>query len=260
MGQGQLSVTPGSTPREVDRNAVRLEQKLGDTVPLDAQFLDRNGKPVQFGDLLEKRPAIVLPIFYNCTGVCNLELRGTLETLRKLKPLRLNRDFNVIVVGIHPKETPDLALKKFKATAADLEQPGTEEGWKFLTGDSPNIHKVTDAIGFHYTYDEKRDAIDHPSGIIFITPTGRVSSYIYGALYTPEAFEKNIKLAAKDQTGAKVQELFFGCIHVDPVTGERSVVIQNVVKLMGIVTLIIMSVSFLVLSGRAQLRRRQQDR
>lgn len=226
-------------------------------MPLDATFQNRTGATVQFGDLLEGRPAIVLPIFYNCTGICNLELRGTLDALAKLKSKKLNKDFNVIVVGIHPKETSELAQKKFESSIAELNQPGTEGGWKFLTGDYVNIHKVTDALGFHYTYDEARDAIDHPSGIMFLTSKGVISSYIYGAIYQPKQFETNLELAKRQNVGPKVQEIFFGCIHVDPVTGERSVVIENVLKLLGALTVGIMAFAFMVLTGRARLERGQ---
>ena len=253
----QITVTPGETPATVDRKAVRVEQNLGKPVPLDAAFQDRTAKALKFGDLLEGKPVIVLPIFYRCTGVCNLELRSTLDTLKKMKGRRLGKDFDVVIVGIHPKETPDLAEGKFKASVAELAQPGTEKGWKFLVGDYENIHRVTDALGFFYTYDERKDAIDHPSAIMFLTPRGVISSYIFGADYSPAEFEKNLDLATKNEVGKKAEEIFFGCIHVDPVTGKRSLVIRNVLKVLGVATLAIMAFSFMVLTGRAQLRKRR---
>ena len=254
----QVGATPGNLPQTIDRKNIRIDQHLGIQVPLDATFRNQSGATLKFGDVLENRPAIVLPIFYNCTGVCNLELRGALETLREMKGRKLGRDFDVIVVGIHPKETPKDAENKFKASVADLDRPGTENGWKFLVGDAENIHRVTDALGFYYTYDEKKDAIDHPSGIMFLTSKGKVSSYIYGAKYTPAAFEKNLDLATKGEVGEKATEIFFGCIHVDPVTGKRSIQIQNVLKVLGFATVGIMLFSFMVLTGRAQVRKRRE--
>lgn len=255
----QVGAAPGDLPGRIDKKNIRIDQHLGIQVPLDATFRDRTGKTLKFGEVLEDRPAIVLPIFYNCTGVCNLELRGALETLRGMKGRQLGRDFDVIVVGIHPKETPDLAQGKYEASVADLARPGTENGWKFLVGDAENIHRVTDALGFYYTFDEAKDAVDHPSGIMFLTPKGKVSSYIYGATYTASAFEKNLDLATKGQVGEKATEIFFGCIHIDPVTGERSVVIRNVLKVLGFMTIGIMALSFMVLTGRAQVRRRREQ-
>lgn len=252
----QITVSPGDTSAPVDRSKVRIEQKLGDDLPTDVTFQDRTGKAVKFGDLFEGKPAILLPIFYRCTGVCNLELRETLETLKKLKSKTLGKDFNVIVLGIHPKETPDLAEGKFKATVAELKRPGTENGWKFLVGDEASILRITNGLGFYYTYDPARDAIDHPSGIMFLTPQAKISSYIFGAIYTVPQFENGIGLASRRQVGEKAQEIFFGCIHVDPVTGKRSLVFENIVKVGGIVTLIVMGLSFAVLTGRAKFGKR----
>jgi len=258
LAQGsQITVTPGAGTRSVDRENVRIDQRLGNPVALDATFRDRKGAEVKFGELLENKPAVVMAIFYQCTGVCNLELRGTIDVLKKLKTHQLGKDFNVIVVGIHPKETPDLAQGKYEATVESLGQPGTESGWKFLVGDEANIRKVTDSLGFKFTYDAAKDAIDHPAGLMFVTPSGRVSSYVYGSTYTSDQLAKNLDVAGREQMGKKVQELFFGCIHVDPITGERSIVIRNVLKVLGVITLIAITLTILTLSGRAQWRRRQ---
>lgn len=252
----QIAVTPGEAPKTMDREAVRIDQKLGNQVPLDAAFRDRAGKAVTFGQQLEGRPSIVLPIFYECSGVCNLELRGSLEALKGLKSWTLGKDFNVVVVGIHPKEEPHLAQGKYESSVNELQKAGTENGWKFLVGDEPNIRKVTDALGFKYTYDERKNEIQHPSGIMFLTPDGRVSSYIYGATYTPEAFDKNLRVAARNIIGDRVEEIFFGCVMVDPITGRRSLVIRNVLKVAGVATVGVMGFSYLVLTGRARIRRR----
>jgi len=248
----QLAVNSGTVAQPVDREHVKIIQNLGNQVPLDATFKDRTGKQVRFGDLLGGKPAIILPIFYKCKGVCGLELQGTITVLKKMKTSQLGRDFKVIVLSIHPKETPDLAEGKYESTIDEVKLPGTEKGWEFVVGDWPNIHAVTDAVGFKYTYDEAKDAISHPSGLMFVTPTGIVSSYIYGAAYTSTAFEQNIATAKAAKIGPKAEEAFFGCIHIDPLTGKRSIVIENVLKVGGIFTVLIVLMTILVLSGRAK--------
>lgn len=253
----QITVAPGTIGQKVDHTKVRIDQNLGQGVPLDATFRDRTGKEVKFGQLLEGKPAIVLPIFYKCKGVCGLELEGAITALRDMKTSQLGKDFNVVVVSIHPKETPDLAEGKYESSVAELNKPGTEKGWKFVVGDWENIHKVTDTLGFKYTYDEAKDAINHPSGLMFVSPNGMVSSYIYGAKYSPSAFEKNIVTARDAKVGKKVEEIFFGCIHVDPLTGKRSLVIQNLLKVLGVLTIAVLGTTILVLSGRAQFKRKR---
>ncbi|AIE85701.1 SCO family protein [Fimbriimonas ginsengisoli] len=253
----QIAVNAGTISRTIDHSKVRIDQSLGAQVPLDASFLDRTGKTVAFGDLLAGKPALVLPIFYKCKGICGLELQGAIAAIKGLKQSRLGRDFNVIVLSIHPKETPDLAQGKYASTIDEVALPGTEGGWRFLVGDWANIHKVTDTLGFKYTYNEAKDAIDHPSGVMFVTPQGVVSSYIYGAVYTPEQFERNFAIAGHSKVGAKAQEIFFGCIHLDPLTGKRSLVVQNVIKVAGAATVLTLGLSIFVLSGKARFRKRK---
>jgi protein SCO1/2 len=249
----QIAVSPGTVGQPVDKTKVKIDQNLGNQIPVDASFHDRTGKLVHFGELLDGKPAIILSIFYKCKGVCGLELQGTITAVKSMQKSRLGRDFSILVLSIHPKETPDLAEGKYESTVDEVAMPGTESGWKFLVGDWPNIHAVTDTVGFKYTYDEAKDAISHPSGIMFVTPTGIVSSYIYGAKYSPEAFERNLALAKAAKIGPKAEEVFFGCIHIDPLTGERSIVITNVIKLGGALTVIILTMTILVLSGKARI-------
>jgi protein SCO1/2 len=257
QSSSQVAVNPGTISRTIDHTKVRIDHNLGAQIPLDATFTDRTGKTETFGELLGGKPSLVLPIFYKCKGICGVELQGAIAALKGMKGQKLGRDFNIVVVSIHPKETPDLAEGKYESTVDDLALPGTEGGWKFVVGDWTNIHKVTDTVGFKYTYDEAKDAIDHPSGVMFVTPRGVVSSYIYGASYAPAQFERNFELAGRSKVGARAQELFFGCIHVDPLTGKRSIVIENVLKVLGLATVLALGLSILVLSGKAQLKRRK---
>lgn len=253
----QIAVNPGVASQKIDKTKVRIDQNLGTQIPLSATFHDRTGKQVEFGQLLDGKPAVILPIFYKCTGVCGLELQGTIAALKEMKAFKLGKDFDVIVVSIHPKETPDLAEGKYESTVDEVAEPGTESGWKFVVGDWSNIHAVTDALGFKYTYDEPNNAINHPSGIMFVTPTGVVSSYLYGAKYSGPAFERNLGTAKLAKVGAKAEEIFFGCIHVDPLTGKRSIVIENVLKVAGVLTMAILAMTILVLSGKAKLGKKE---
>jgi protein SCO1 len=254
----QIAATPGTISATIDRNKVKLVQHLGSQVPLDATFRDRAGKTVDFRTLLGNKPSILLPIFYRCKGVCGLELQGTIAALKNLKTRKLGQGYNIIVMSIHPKETPDLAQGKYQSTVDEVALPGTESGWRFVVGDWKNIHKVTDTVGFNYTYDEPLDAINHPSGIVFLSPKGVVSSYIYGAAYKAHDFERNIDFAGREAVGARVEEIFFGCVHVDPLTGQRSIQIQNVIKVAGVATILGIAMLILVSSGKAKFRRSRQ--
>lgn len=231
------SETPTPQPKP-DLTNVRIVQKLGHLLPAEAQFSDRDGSPVRLANFLNARPLIVLPIFYRCTGVCNLELQSLVATLPKTRR-SIGRDFDVLVLSIDPNEGPGLAKAKCASTIAT--QPafaGTENGWHFLTGNLENIRKLTDSLGFYFKFDPIKDQINHPSGIMFVTPSGVVSSYILGANYSPKAIASDIDLASKSRVGEKTADVFFGCVHIDPLTGKRSIVIEGVLRIAGFATIL----------------------
>ncbi len=149
----------------------------------------------------------------------------------------IGKDYDVIVMSINPTEGPELATAKFEATVSSTPAlKATQEGWHFLTGSMDQIRSVTDALGFHYTYDAAKNLVNHPSGIMFVSPNGVISSYILGATYDPKALEKDIDLAYHSDVGERAPDLFFGCIHTDPITGQRSLVVEKAVNLACYVT------------------------
>lgn len=254
----RAQVFPNAAPVQSspDRKNVRIDQRLGEQVPLGTELRDRNGRTVHFGDVLGNRPAIVLPIFYRCSGVCNIELQTILADLPKMKTDEVGRDFDIVVLRIDPQEGPGLAKAKFQSTIdSSPELKGTEGGWHFLTGSLDSIRAVTDALGFHYTYDAAKDLINHPSGIMFLTSTGTISSYILGPGYTPATLTNNLHLASNGKVGEKSADVFSGCIHINPLTGQRSIAIERVVRLLGALTVLGLVGTIAGLSLKSRLSR-----
>ena len=231
---------------------IGIDQRLGQKVQDLATFADENGKPLVFSSLLGKRPIIILPIFYRCTGVCNLELNGVEQTAKQMADRNIGKDFDVVALGINPKEGPELAYAKRQTTLREYDRPGTEKGWHFLTGNMENIRAMTNSLGFKFAYDEAKDQVNHPSGIMVLTKDGTISSYLLGANYTPEKLGGFLDTAAKGEVGQKSREIFFGCVHLDPITGARSIVIENVLKVLGVITIGALLSTMIILSKRAK--------
>lgn len=236
----------------VDRSKVKIVQNLGGQVPLTAQFKDVDGSPVTFGQLDTVRPVVVLPVFYRCQGVCNLEFQNLTTLLDKDRSLHVGKDFDVVILSIDPTEGPDLAKGKLDDAKKQFPTLFTGQGWHFLTGSLENIKAVTDALGFFYTYDAATDVINHPAGLMFVSPGGKVSSYILGPVYTSDAIRKDLDVAAKSQVGAKVQDAFFGCIHIDPLTGKRSLVLEKFVRVSGGFFLALMICGYVFISRKGK--------
>ena len=259
IAQGGFQQPTAVPPVNLDMSKIKIIQRIGNQIPLSTEFKDQDDKAVTVGSLIHHRPVLLLAIFYRCTGVCGVELANLVDTLGKMKTKKVGRDFDVVVVGIDPVETPDLAKAKLNETLATSPGlKGTDSGWHFLTGSLKNIHAVTNPIGFYYTYDEAQDIVNHPAGLMFVTPSGVVSSYILGARYTPQGLTDDIEIAAKGQLGIKSADIFFGCIHIDPLTGKRSIVIQNVISVAVVITVLVLLVSVLTLSGKAKWKKRAQ--
>ncbi|HTQ11043.1 MAG TPA: SCO family protein [Fimbriimonadaceae bacterium] len=222
----------------IDRTKVRVVQNLGGQVPMDDSFKDQTGQTVTIGQILGSRPALVLPIFYRCQGVCSVEFNELLQALPQLNQ-RVGKDFNVIVLSIDPQEGTDLAAEKYAevfSTAPKLK--GTEAGWHVLTGSLGSIRKLTDKLGFYYTYDAKNDVINHPSGIMFLTSSGEISSYILSPTFGTDRLSEDINVANASKLGVKSTDIFLGCIHCDPITGHRSIVIGRFLSLAALATVL----------------------
>ena len=59
------------------------------------------------------------------------------------------------------------------------------EGWHFLTGQERYQEALADTVGFHYKYDPITKQYAHASGIMVLTPEGKISRYFYGIEYKP---------------------------------------------------------------------------
>ena len=58
-------------------------------------------------------------------------------------------------------------------------------GWHFLTGRQDQIEQLAAAVGFRYEYDEDTDQYIHASGIMVLTPEGKLARYFYGIDFSP---------------------------------------------------------------------------
>jgi len=251
----QVAVNQSDVSKNPALVNVGLDQAPGAQLPLGSLFKDSDGKTITFGSLFHNRPIMLLPIFYRCKGVCDLELQGVVTALKKTPSILPGRDIDVVTLGIDPKEGPDLAAAKKKDIMAEYGRPETAAGWHFLTGTLDQILSVTKPMGFRFTYDPTQDVINHPSGIMILTPTGKVSTYIVRPTYVLDALVDNVKKANQEVIQPKTEDRFFGCVCVDPITGKQSLVVIAVMRLLAIATLLTLVGSISIMSIRGARRR-----
>jgi protein SCO1/2 len=253
-------VDPDVAFRSPKMKEIGVDQKMGAQIPLDARFTDDDGKVKTVREIFSGRPVVLLPIFYRCERTCYLELTGVVAALNLTKKLEVGRDVEIVAIGINPTETWELARAKKKSILGSYSKfDKTKQNWHLLTGDMVNIRKVTDSMGFRFAYDEKKNEVSHPSGIMMLTPDGKISSYSLGANYEVERFEKAIALAKDGTITEATKEIFFGCIHIDPVTGKRSLMIENVMRVLAATTVIAIVMLIFALNGKTIFRRKKSD-
>ena len=238
---------------------VGLDQRLENQVPLETRFRDENGNTVALNEYFESKPVILTLNYYQCPMMCTEVLNGLTGALNALK-FELGRDFNVITISIDPRETPAMAEAKKSTYVARYRHPGAEQGWHFLTGEKNSIDAVAKAVGYRYAYDPVYRQYAHPSGIMVLTPKGRVSKYFYGVEYAPKDLRLGLVEASQERIGSVVDQILLLCYHYDPVTGKYTPQIMMAVRAGGALTLLGLGVFIGVLIRKDVKRNKLQGR
>jgi protein SCO1/2 len=228
---------------------VRLDQKLGEHVPLDVPFRDENGKPVRFGDYLGDKPVALVMIQYRCTMLCTEEMNVLLASLKELK-FTPGKEFNLVIVSIDPREDADLATGKKISYLAEYGRPEAEKGWHWLTGSKESIDRLADSIGYHYVYDAKTDQYAHPDGVVVITPAGKIARYFFRLEYPARDLRLGLIEASKNRIGTPLDAIALLCYHYNPITGRYAVAVLSLVRIASIAMLLGLGAGFMVLRRR----------
>jgi len=178
---------------------VGIDQRLNNQVPLDLKFRDETGQTVTLGSYFGKKPVILSLVYYSCPMLCTLTQHGLVSALLDVQ-FDLGEQYQVVTVSIDPKESPELALGQKAAYLGLYGRPGAKQGWHFLVGDEPSIHALAQAVGFHYKYMPEIDQFAHPTGIMVLTPQGKVSRYFYGIQYPAQ----DVRLALVEASNEKI--------------------------------------------------------
>ena len=112
------------------------------------------------------------------------------------------------------------------------------------------IARLADTVGFRYVYDAQADQFAHASGIMVATPEGKLARYFYGLEYAPWEVRLSLVEAAAGRIGSPVDQLLLFCYHYDPKTGQYSLIVQNVLRVAGVVTVLTLGLGVGILLHR----------
>jgi protein SCO1/2 len=231
---------------------VAFDQRVNAPVPLDASFRDETGRSVRLGEYVGARPVVLVLVYFRCQDLCPLLLEGVTRSLAETN-LAPGRDYSLVVLSFDPRDTPEVAAQK---KAELLRRNGaTGAGWHFLTGEDAEIRQLTQAVGFHYTYDATRQEYAHAAGLVLVTPQGKIFRYLYGIDFSPQALRLGLVEASGNQVGTAVDQVLLFCYHYDPSAGKYSLAIMNILRAAGVATVGAMG-AFIVLMRRRDRRQR----
>jgi protein SCO1/2 len=229
------SLTPIALAKDV-----RFDQNLGAQVPLDLPFVSDEGAPVHLGDYFHQRPVLLVLDYYRCPNLCSLILNSMVTSLQALT-FNAGERFDVVVVSIDPTDTPAVSAQKKMAYLDRYERPQTERGWHFLTGQEPAIHALADTVGFRYAYDPATRQYAHPSGMIVLTPEGKVSRYFFGIEFPPAQIRDALTVAAGEKINSPVYDFLLLCCQYNPLQGKYGPLIFVLFRWAGILTVLILA-------------------
>ena len=201
-----------------------VEEQLGTMVPLDLEFRDEQGYLVSLKDIIRK-PVILTLVYYKCPGICSPLLTEMTKIVDKMD-LVPGVDYQIVTISFDHREMPDLALEKKENYLAAMEKHVDPQAWRFLTGDSVTIRRLTDAVGFYF-YEEENTFV-HSGTLIMLSPQGKVTRYLPGIKYLPFDVKMAVMEAGEGRVGPTIAKILSMCYSYDP---EGRTYTTNIVRI-----------------------------
>lgn len=236
------SGAPGSPPPDAPLppppvKDVGFDQKLGEAVPLDLVFKDEAGKNVRLSQYFGKRPVVLSLVYFNCPMLCGMTTDGLVRSVRALR-FDVGVDYEILSVSFDPRETDEMASAKKGPVMRQYGRKGGAEGWHFLTGGKESVDALTKAVGFRYVWDAEQKQFAHATGILVLTPQGRIARYFFGIEYSAKDLRLALIEASEEKIGNVVDQLLLLCYHYDPKTGRYTATVRNLVRGGAVITLL----------------------
>lgn len=248
-GVMKLGASEGSRLSQQALSTVGYEQRLGEAIPLELTFTNSAGKRVRIGDLLAGKPAILVLGYYECPMLCSVVMNGLIESLHQITPSAGDK-FSVMMVSVDPSETPESAESKRQASLRRYGRKEAGAAWHFLTGEKNSIEDLAKAVGFSYRYDPSVGEYAHPSGIIILTPMGKISRYMFGVRYSAVELERGIRAAGMSEVSSPIEQLLLLCFGYNPENGPYTNAVLVSVRAAGVLTVLLLAGTIVTIAWR----------
>jgi protein SCO1/2 len=233
-----------------------LEQRLGQPLPMQAQFTDETGRTGPLASWFDGKPVVMAEVYYKCAMLCPQVLHGLATGLKQVT-LAPGKDYEVLTFSIDPTDTPTDAAAQKRTFLTEMGHPEAGSSVHFLTASQPSgessIAAISGATGFHFVRvpgpDGKMDQFAHSSVIMFATPDGKMSRYLAGIDYQPRDLRMALLQASEKKISNPVDLVILYCCNYSPSAGRYTVSVIRILGIAGMVSLAIV-VGMLVLLTR----------
>jgi len=216
---------------------VGFSPPLNGPMPLDLFFRDETGRSVRLREYFGQKPVVLAFVYYRCPMLCDQVAQGVVGVLRMLS-FNPGRDYEVVFSSFDSRETPEMAAEKKKKALAHFRRPEADSGWHFLTGSRESVEAATKAANFRFSFDAKNNLFAHASGVLLLTPDGRISRYFYGVEYPGRDMRLGLVDASAGKIGTPMDHVLLFCYHYDPTAATYSASILRIIRLAGVLTIL----------------------
>ncbi|HIQ45997.1 MAG TPA: SCO family protein [Sulfurovum sp.] len=239
----------------VHATTLGINEKLGNMVPLDLEFINEKGEKVTLKKLMDGKPTMISLNYFRCAGICTPQLNDMAKMLSRLD-LAENTDYKVLTISFAEDETPELAAAKRKSLLASIQRDYVADAWHFVIGDNNSSAILADKVGFTYEKTvSKAGVVDyvHPAALIMLSPEGKVTRYLNGIEQLPFDVKMALMEAGQGKIGPTIAKNLLYCFAYDP---KAKTYIFKWEKIAGAVMTLIMVFFFIYL---IRTSRREED-
>jgi len=240
-----LSGFAGSDPPELG-----IYENLDTFLPDNITLTDENNNVVNLKAKIDK-PTVIVLVYYECPGLCSPLLEGVADVITKAK-IDLGSEYQVFTVSFDPEEKPGLAKAKKTNYAKLVTGKDVENGWTWFTGDSSNITKLLNTLG--YKVKKQGEEYIHPAAIMVVSPEAKITRYLHGTYFLPFDLKMAVIEASKGKSGPTVNKVLKYCFSYDP---EGKKYVLNFTKISGSIIIFLALFLFVGLLISKKSRKRQ---
>jgi protein SCO1/2 len=255
------SINPAKSAHEIPKELedVGITENLGAKLDPSLAFTDDKGQAVTLGQYFTSgRPAIMAMIYYSCPNLCNYQLNGVVEVLKKMRG-DAGKDYDVIAVSMDHTETSELAAAKKENYLKAMGRIGSESGWHFLVGSDENVKKLSNQLGFRFKWNEGSQQFAHAAATYILTPEGMISRYLYGIEFSPQTLRMSLIEASDGRIGSVVEQLALFCFQFDPTKNKYTLYAFNIMRIGAGLTVLFLLI-FLMPAWMRERKRRTPQR